>query len=93
MKPTERWPGLAQQVTGGLLLLVVVAVYGMALAGGRWPPGHPWSGLAETSLAAVMLISGSSAARKTGRAGRISIIAVSACGLVSAVLWLLAART
>jgi hypothetical protein len=35
-----------QRGVGVLLLFVVTGVYGMAHALGKWPPGHPFSGLA-----------------------------------------------
>ena len=42
-----------QVVVGFFLIALMGLLYGMAGASGRWPPGHPWSGITLYLLAFV----------------------------------------
>jgi len=69
------------------LLVVGMVVFGYTfarLARGRWPHGHPWSGLAFLLLGAGMFLGGNP---PTGGLIIYSDLCL-ALGLISAIIWL-----
>lgn len=47
------------QIFAGLVMAaIVVFMYGQALHHGRWPIGHPWSGLTVSLLATLTFFGG-----------------------------------
>lgn len=79
-----------QRVTGLIVPVVVILGYALALRGGVWPAGHPWSGITLLSLAAFQLAGPRVVAHRLKREKSALVLGGVFLTLVAAALWLTA---
>jgi hypothetical protein len=75
------------RLAGSFLAFIVVFLYAKGIQGGYWPPGHPWSGIAESCIAFSLFMSSYSGSRP-----KIAGFCFAFFGMISAILWFASSR-
>ena len=75
------------RLAGTFVAFIVVFLYTKGFQGKSWPPGHPWSGIAESLLAISLFTSSYS-----GRRSKVVGFCFAVLATISAILWSMGAQ-